>query len=149
MKIPSLPRRARSGGFTLVELMVTVAITGILAAVAYPSYTSYIVRTQRSKASSCVAEMAQFMERVYATNLVYNQNNGVATVLPASQCRTDIASRYTLSFASGQPTARTFAVQAVPQGQQASADATCGTLSLSQTGAKTISGSGTVASCWK
>ena len=141
--------RRAARGFTLIELMVAVAIVGILAAVTYPSYTSYVVRTQRAQASSCLTEMAQFMERVYASNVRYDQNNGTATALPTTACRTDIASRYTLQFASSEPTERTFRIQAVPKGAQASNDGKCGTLSLTQTGVKGITGTGTVDDCWR
>ena len=107
------PGSARaSHGFTLIELMIVVAIVAILAAVALPSYQSYVVRTQRAAATSCLAEMAQFMERVYTTNLRYDQNNGAATALPATQCRTDIAARYTVALAAVDQ--RTFSVTAVP-----------------------------------
>ena len=143
-----LPRRT-ARGFTLLEVMVTVAIVGILAAVSYPSYTSYMVRTQRAAATACLTEMGQFMERVYASNLRYDQNNGAATALPGVQCRTSLSSRYTISFASGEPTDRSFRVQAVPQGTQATGDAQCATLSLTQAGTKAISGGGTVANCWR
>lgn len=137
----------RQAGFTLIELMITVAIVAIIAAVALPSYQGYVVRTQRSAASSCLNEMAAFMERVYATNLQYDQNNGTATALPAVQCRTDNAARYALSLSAA--TARTFTVSAVPQGAQATRDAACGTLTLDQAGTKGVSGTGTVAACWR
>ena len=143
-----LPRRT-ARGFTLLEVMVTVAIVGILAAVSYPSYTSYMVRTQRAAATACLTEMGQFMERVYASNLRYDQNNGSATALPGVQCRTSLASRYTISFASGEPTDRTFRVQAVPKAAQAANDGKCATLSLTQTGAKGVTGTGTVDDCWR
>ena len=139
--------RPQVGGFTLIELMSVVAIVAILAAVALPSYQSYVVRTQRAAATSCLAEMAQFMERVYTTNLRYDQNNGAATALPATQCRTDIAARYTVALAAVDQ--RTFSVTAVPKGVQATADSACATLSISQTGAKGVSGTGTVAACWR
>jgi type IV pilus assembly protein PilE len=134
-------------GFTLIELMIVVAIVAILAAVALPSYQSYVVRTQRSAATSCLAEMAQFMERVYTTSLRYDQNNGAATALPATQCRNDIAARYTVVLAAVDQ--RTFSVTAVPQGVQAAADTACATLSIDQTGSKAVSGTGTVAMCWR
>ena len=110
--------RPQAGGFTLIELMIVVAIVAILAAVALPSYQSYVVRTQRAAATSCLAEMAQFMERVYTVALAAVDQ-------------------------------RTFSVTAVPKGVQATADSACATLSISQTGAKGVSGTGTVAACWR
>ena len=141
--------RRNPHGFTLIEVMVVVAIVGILATVALPSYQAHVMRTHRSSASACLTEQAQFLERVYTINLRYDQNAGVATALPATQCRTDLAARYTLSFPNAQPTQRGFVVQAVPQGSQATADTACGTLTVNQAGVKTISGSATVASCWR
>jgi type IV pilus assembly protein PilE len=148
------PRGARSAGaargFTLIEMMITVAIIGILASVAYPSYSDHVVRTRRSNAAGCVMEMAQFMERVYATNIRYDQNNAAATALPTTPCRTELAAHYTLGFATAQPTARTFTVEAVPQGNQASKDSRCGTLTIDQANVKGKTGSAaTAAECWK
>jgi type IV pilus assembly protein PilE len=135
---------------TLIELMVAVAIVGILGAVAYPSYTGHVTRTQRARAAGCLMEMAQFMERVYAANLRYDQNNAAATALPALQCSTELSAHYTLAFASGQPQQRTFTLQATPQGQQASRDTRCATLGLNQAGARTRSAAAaTTAECWK
>lgn len=146
-RLPPAARRAR--GFTLIELMVSVAVVAILAAVAYPNYTSQVVRTRRSAAAGCAVEMAQYMERVYASNLRYDQNDGAATVLPNTPCRGEIANQYTLSFAAGQPQTRTFTVQATPQGQQASRDAHCGTLTIDQSNTKGRSGTASVADCWR
>jgi type IV pilus assembly protein PilE len=141
------PARRAPAGFSLIELMIVVAIVAILAAVALPSYQAYVVRTQRAAAAACLAEMAQFMERVYTTNLRYDLNNAAATALPAAQCRNDIATRYTIALAASAQ--RTFSVTATPQGAQASADGECATLSINQAGAKAISGPGTVANCWR
>jgi type IV pilus assembly protein PilE len=143
----SPPRRA--AGFTLIELMISVAIVAILAAVAYPTYSERVVRSRRAAAAGCLLDLAQFMERVYVTNLRYELDNGAATTLPAGQCVTDLTGQYTFSFASGQPTQRTFAINAIPQGNQASKDTRCGTLNVTQTGAKGRSGSATVAECWR
>lgn len=141
------PRRVR--GVTLIELLIAVAIVGILAMIAYPTYESYTVRTRRAAATGCLIELAQFMERVYATNLRYDQNNGAATALPGTACRTDLAGHYAFGFVAGQPQQRTYALEAVPQGRQATKDTLCATLGINQTGGKSESGSGTVKDCWK
>ena len=139
----------RQRGFTLIEMMITVAIIGILASVAYPSYTQHVVRTRRANAAGCLMELAQYMERVYASNVRYDQNNGAATALPTVACSTELGAHYTLGFASGQPQQRTFTLQAAPQGRQASADTRCGTLSIDQANVKGKSGTASVADCWR
>jgi type IV pilus assembly protein PilE len=140
--------KSKAAGFTLIELMITVAVVAILSAVAYPSYASYVLRTNRTAAASCMAELGQFMERVYVGNLRYDQNNGSATTLPALQCSSDLSARYSFAFAGSTLATTTYTINAVPRGSQAS-DTACGTLSLTQAGTKGISGSSTVASCWR
>ncbi len=150
----ALSRRRRAGarispsGLSLIELMVVLAIIAILAAVAYPSYQGYVMRTNRAAAAGCVTDLQAFMERVYAANLRYDQNNGVATALPAVQCRTDLTGRYTFAFAVGQPQPRTFTIVATPAGKQAD-DTACSALSINQAGTKAITGTSTVAACWR
>jgi type IV pilus assembly protein PilE len=136
-------------GFSLIELMITVAIAGILMSVALPSYQSQVVRTKRASAAGCLMELAQFMERVYASNIRYDQNAGADTVLPATPCRSELSSSYGFAFATGQPAARTFTIQATPTGGQATRDTGCATLGINQAGTKSVSGSDSVASCWR
>ena len=139
------PRRQR--GFTLIELMIAVVIVGILAMIAYPSYTNYLVKSRRSQATACLQEASQFMERFYTTNLRYDQTaGGTAVSLPVTSCIQDMDGRYVISI--GSVNANSFVLRATPQGAQASADAKCGTLSLSQNGTKAVSGTAAVASCW-
>jgi len=131
-------------GFTLIELMVVVAIVGILSAIAYPSYIEHLVKSRRAVAAACLTELAQFMERNNTTNMTYS------VALPNNQCRADLNGIYTISFPAGQPTASTYTIQAVPQGGQATRDTRCGTLTLNHVGVKTESG--TAASyrdCWQ
>jgi type IV pilus assembly protein PilE len=138
----------RQRGLTLIELMIVVVITSILAMIAYPGYTSYIVKSKRVQATACLQEAAQYMERFYTTNLRYDQTSGGAAVtLPATSCVDDMRGNYVLSIPS--VAANTFVVRATPQGKQASSDTACGSLSLSQSGTKTISGTGTLYTCWQ
>lgn len=67
-------------GFTLIELMITVAVIGILGAIAYPSYNEYIAKSRRAVARNTLLEAAQWMERFYSQNSRYDQNSaGTAT----------------------------------------------------------------------
>lgn len=130
-------------GFTLIELMVAVAIVGLLAAIAYPSYTSYVQRAARGDAKGALTELSQFMERTYTENGTY-MPGGVNPALPYTQSPKTGTAKYTLSIsASGT---NTYTLQAHPVGTMAGDP--CGDLTLDNTGAKVASGGLGSIACW-
>ncbi len=132
--------RHSNAGFTLVEVIIVVLIIAVLAAIAYPAYQDSVVKTRRGAAKTCLLEANQFLERFYTTNLTY-----VGAVFPGCTAGTDVTNHYTVTPAL---TARTFTLTATPIGLQLSKDTDCGTLSISNTGVKTKTGSKSVDFCW-
>ncbi|QDL54232.1 type IV pilin protein [Rhodoferax aquaticus] len=134
--------KKRNRGFSLIELMITVAIISIVAMIALPNYQEHIIKTRRVLAKACLVELGQLMERQYTTTMSY-----AAAVLPGTTCTQDLSATYTFAFANA-PTATTFIINATPKGAQ-SGDTQCGTMGLNQVGARSASGSKTVKECWK
>ncbi len=138
--------KVKQTGFTLIELMITVAIIGILASVGYPSYTKHIQKSKRSEAQAALVSMATAMEQWRVEN--NNDYTGVtvgtgATAIYSDKVPTSGGTQtYTLSIPT--LTASAYTLKAAPYGTQVGDE--CGDLTLDSTG---IKASSTGTNCWE
>lgn len=139
----------RNAGFTLIELMVTVAIVGILAMIAIPSYRDHILRTRRAEARKELLALAAAEERFYtncnafATDLTKKQTDCTGLGRPAAPVPSENG-YYEISLVG---TATTYTLTATPVGAQKK-DTGCTTLTLTDSGTKGFTGNSTLKSCW-
>jgi type IV pilus assembly protein PilE len=134
-------------GFTLIELMIVVAIIGVLAAVALPAYQQSVRSGGRAEAQSLLLQVAANQERFYSDNNSYSANADPLAA-PAVATITSEAGLYQVAVAAcaGGAIANCFIATATPQGNQA-ADS-CTTLTITSTGLKGATGD-TVGNCWR
>jgi type IV pilus assembly protein PilE len=149
MQMQSRSRRHQSG-FTLIELMVTVAIVSVLATIAVTSYSSQVLKSRRTEAKSALLDLAGREERLFSTTNAYSSDASFLGYATASTPMTNInfGNRYyqlTATVPALNPT--TYTLTANPVGSQAN-DTTCGSLVVNQLGVQTVTGTGTVAACW-
>ena len=145
-----LCRNRNTGGFTLIELMIAVAVVAIIVAVAYPSYVEQVRKSRRADATTALMDLAGKLERYYAGNGSYDGTT--VTALRGSD--TSENGHYTLTirqldYSAGPLAAgaQNFGLQAAPNGDQA--NDRCGTFRINSLGVRSLSGATeTLARCW-
>ena len=146
-------------GFTLIELMIVMTIIAVLAAIAYPNYQEFLLKSGRSDGHAKLTQIMQAQERFYSQNQSYTSNLGATAAgnpglaFPGTAEDAPVISdeqRYSIAAevcAVGTPLTRCVRLVATTVGPQV-ADTQCGNLSLNSRGVKGVSGTGTVQTCW-
>jgi type IV pilus assembly protein PilE len=144
-----------SSGFTLIELMVTVAIVTILATIAVTSYTSQVQKSRRTEAKSALLDLAGREERLFSTTNAYSNlesflGYGGAVAMTAMPFGNNY---YTLTATVPDPAQAagipSYILTATPvAGTSQASDTQCGSFSVNQLGVQTVTGTYTVAQCW-
>lgn len=132
----------KARGFTLVELMITVAVLGIIVAIGYPAYTDQMRKTRRADAKSALMDAASKMERFYTQFGRYS-----ATIANVGISATSPENFYGIAATVTGAGSQTFTLTATRAGQQ-TADV-CGNFTINQAqNRNVVSASLSAAQCW-
>jgi type IV pilus assembly protein PilE len=140
------PLRTAQSGFTLIELMITVAIVAILGTMAVSAYSSYVKRTNRSDATRSLLLIAQSLQRCYSQNFTYTPAGGCPT--PAG---TSTSQGGYYSIVTAMPSATTYTIRATPLTSPQTTDGQCAQFLLTSAGAQSAQSSAaadTTKTCW-
>ena len=148
-------------GFTLIELMIVLAIVGILGAIAIPSYQESVRKSRRAEARAQLLEVAQYMQRFYSHNDSFaNTKAGLAATVPGELAvvprhAASGSQSYDISFCapaagSNNPGLSTFKIQAVRKSGGPMEDDKCGDFTLEHTGARgLLNATDSASNCWR
>ena len=157
MSVQAQVQKTGTAGFTLIELMVTVAIVSILATIAATSYTSQVMKSRRTDARTALLDLAGREEKLFSTTNQYSSSPsalGYGTAanfpIPVGGSGTNY---YSVSLATPDPAQasapNTFSITATPiAGTQQAGDTTCTSLSVNQLGQQTATPAANNATCW-
>lgn len=134
-------------GFSLIELMVAVAIMAILLAIAVPAYQKYVIRANRVEAVTLLNEAAARQERYYAQNNAYVTSDSSIDSLGMRNSGASDNDLYQLSLAEGDDDDGGYVLTAIAQNTQAK-DSECGSFTLNAAGVRGSSGSESASTCW-
>lgn len=143
--------RTEQRAFTLIELIVVMAIVAILVKIAYPSYVQYVVKSKRKAAESFILTVANTEEKYALDARQYATGTNAVTTTLGLAIPPEVSPYYTVSVAANPAVTLGYIITATPIGTQLSGDATygnCVNLTLDQSGLKGVSGTGSVATCW-
>jgi len=134
---------SKERGFTLIELMIVVAVLTIISTIAFPSYQNYALRGKRAEAKTAVLGAAQALERYFTNNNAYTTNLAAAGYKNISG-DTPATSYYTLQVTV--PDSTSFIIRAVPNNFQ---DPACGIFTYNQAGQRGVeNATDPVSKCW-